>query len=315
MKRLRNILLCLLAAGMLVSCCWWSDIVAKYDNCIREQSGSASGTQITSILSPDPVASWLEIPKMDAGLYFFTHDMTVSGSKVRNYSFALDPEAGISRWVAYPLNNSLNASGSRTDAWGLDPKVPEQYQPVIFSGFGGSASGRLYERGHQIPSADRYAAGANEQTFYGTNITPQIGEFNGKVWATLEGMVRTWSRQFDTLYVVTGADVRGSTDVAYDNSEKSITVPSAYYKALLGYKRNGTFGITSATGGYTGIAFYFEHRDCGSGKDAAMSASMTIDALESRLGMDFFPNLVDKVGKACSDKVESTLDPWWSQNR
>lgn len=279
------------------------------------QEGSAPEASRPTSLNPDPVAEWLELPALDKGLCFFTHGMKSSGHPVRNYSFALDPDAKESVWVAYPLNRDLIGSGSRTDAWGLDPKVPEDFQPVVFSGFQGSASGKWYQRGHQIPSADRYLAGANEQTFYGTNITPQIGDFNEKVWATLEGMVRSWSCQFDTLYVVTGTDLRGSTDVAYDNYHKAIKVPTGYYKALLGYKKSGTIAGTSSTGGYTGVAFYFEHRDYGSGASAAMGQSMTIDELEGRLGMDFFPNLPDVVGSSLAGKVESTLDPWWSQNK
>ena len=279
------------------------------------QSGK-NGTSIQPTdLHPDPVAGWLEVPAItDGKLCFFTHDMTISGRKVRNYSFALDPDAKIARWVAYPLNRGLIGNGSRTNAWGLDPKVPTAYQPVIFSGFYGSGSGKWYQRGHQLPSADRYAPGANEATFYGTNMTPQLGELNENAWATLEGMVRNWSNQFDTLYVVTGADLRGSTDFAYDNYNKHIAVPTGYYKALLGYKKSGTVGITSSTGGYTGIAFYFEHRDYGTGTSKVKAQAMTIDALEAMLGEDFFPNLQTIVGKSNADKVESTNDPWWSNN-
>ena len=61
-----------------------------------------------------------------------------------------------------------------------------------------------YSRGHQIPSADRTATDElNSQTFYASNITPQNGDFNGGIWASLEGKIRENMCQ-DTLYVVTG---------------------------------------------------------------------------------------------------------------
>ena len=190
----------------------------------------------------------------------------------------------------------------RFNAWGLDPKVPSKYQSVIYSAYKGG-----YERGHQLPSADRY--GANVSTFYGTNMTPQKGELNENAWASLEGMVRNWSYQFDTLYVVTGADINGSRDYATDNDGKKIAVPVGYFKALLGYKKSGTLGITGTTGGYTAIGFYFKHQYYSD--DEIMGQAMTIDALEQKTGFDFFVNLPAQIGDKLSDKVESTKDSWW----
>lgn len=254
-------------------------------------------------LNPDPVANWMELPAMSDGLYFFTHDMSVGSYKGRNYSFALDPNAFISSWVAYPLNSKLIGSGSRTNDWGLDPKVPRKYQSVIFSGYKGG-----YERGHQLPSADRYSA--NTSTFYGTNMTPQSGALNEHSWATLEGYVRDWAKSFDTLYVVTGADYSRSTKYATDNDGKKVVVPTGYYKALLGYKKGGTIGLTPATGGYTGIAFYCKHQ---SYNDSAIMSEwrMTIDDLEKKMNIDFFVNLPAAIGEDLAAKVESTTDSWW----
>ena len=232
----------------------------------------------------------------------------------RNYSFYLNPEARISLWVAYPLNRTLIGSGSRVDRWALDPKVPDDCQSVIFKGYKWGSDGRSYDRGHQLPSADRLSAGVNETTFYGTNITPQLSSFNQNIWASLEGMVRSWSGQFDTLYVVTGADIRGAAQVAYDNYGKAVTVPSGYYKVLLGYKRNGTLGMTNSTGGYTGIAFYFAHTSYTNDRQTIFEHSMTIDAIEEKLGMDFFVNLPTVAGAAFASKVESTPDPWWQSH-
>ncbi len=204
--------------------------------------------------------------------------------------------------MAYPLNRGLIGSGSRTNEWGLDPKVPEKYQPILYKGFS-----RGYQRGHQLPSADRLKYAENVSTFYFTNMTPQRGELNEDVWASLEGKVRDWSYQMDTLYVVTGADLNGSTEVAYDNVGAEIPVPTGYFKALLGYKKGGSIG--SATGGYIGIAFYFEHR----GYSSYWPQSMSVDDLEKKLGYDFFANLPDAVGEDKANTIESTVDSWWKK--
>jgi len=259
--------------------------------------------------SPDPEpqpsqdTGWLELPAVsDGGLKFYSHDMTVSGKKMRNYSFFYDKEAKLSFCVAYPLNKGLIGSGSRTNAWGYDPLLPEADQPCIYSAF---SSG--YQRGHQLPSADRLSA--NVSTFYFTNMTPQRGVLNERAWATLEGKVRDWSYQMDTLYVVTGADYKSSTEYAYDNNGAAVRVPVGYFKALLGYKKSGSIG--AATGGYVGIAFYFKHQSYSN--DAIMSTqSMSIDALEKQLGgVDFFYNLPDRIGSEKAAAVESAVDSWW----
>lgn len=279
---------------------------------VQEGTSSTPDQPVTpETLKPDVPGTWLEIPALDnPSCYFFTRSMTQGTYKGRNYSFYLDPDAKIALWVAYPLNKGLIGSGSRTNEWALDPKVPAEYQSVIYSGYRGG-----YDRGHQLPSADRLTPGINETTFYGTNMTPQLGSFNQNIWASLEGMVRSWSAKFDTLYVVTGADVTGATQKAYDYYYKEITVPSGYYKVLLGYKRNGTLGITNSTGGYTGIAFYFEHKNgYTNDKKTIFQQSMTIDQIEERLGIDFFVNLPSVAGASFAAKTESTSDPWWNNN-
>ena len=258
----------------------------------------------TAQLRPDKVTSWLELPATDHdGRFFFTRNMTIKSGDIRNYSFYLDTAAKVSVWVAYPLNSVLMGSGSRTNEWGIDPKVPEKYQAVI--AYGAFRGG--YQRGHQIPSADRLDRDANVTTFYGTNMTPQRGELNEKVWAALEGKVRDCSRQVDTLYVVTGADIEGSTEYAFDNMDKKITVPVGYYKALLGYKKDRSIGST--TGGYFAIGFYFEHK--GYADDDIKAQSMSIAELEKKIGYDLFVNLPAKVGADTAAKVESEVDSWW----
>ena len=261
------------------------------------------------VLKENKATGWLELPaiKDGDGLYFYWHDHVVGGKTMRSWSFDYDPVAMVSHWVAYPLNKGLIGSGSRTDEWGLDPKIPEEYQPVLYKGFKSPTDTR-YDRGHQLPSADRYNHDANVQTFYFTNMTPQRHDFNGFAWADLEGKVRDWSRSMDTLYVVTGCVVDGASDFAYDNENKEVTVPVAYYKALLGYKKDGTLGITAQTGGFTACAFWYDHKPY-SGN--VMDQSMTIAELEEKTGVDFFVNLPSQIDDAKAKAVEQTKDSWW----
>ena len=266
-------------------------------------SGSGGGS---SEIEPDIPGGWLELPATDdPDLYFITHDMERGGKTVRNYSYYYSPDDRIAVWVAYPLNKGLiGGSFGRTDEWVADPKIPTRYQQIIERGYKGG-----YERGHQIPSADRQQSDDNAQTFYFTNSTPQLGSLNGAAWSSLEGMIRDWSRQVDTLYVVTGADIQSSTKVAYDNNGNPVTVPVGYFKALLARGIEGQ--SANQTGGWAGIAFYFEHRSYSNDKSTIMEQSMTIDKLERMTGYDFFVNLPARVGESVAAQVESEVISWW----
>lgn len=279
-----------------------------------KQAGAAAPTPPSepgdpSDISPDTPGAWLELPATNQDdMYFFSHSMTRGDKATRNFSYYYDIEARMAAWVAYPLNTGLKGSGSRTDEWGYDPKLPAKYQQRLFGGYSGS-----YQRGHQLPSADRYGAGINEKTFYFTNITPQRGALNEQAWAKLEGYVRNWSTKLDTLYVVTGADFRQTSEVAYDNAGTEVPVPTGYYKALLGYKSGSS--VANATGGYFGIAFYFDHKGY-SDSSIMGSQAMSIDALEDKLGIDFFVNLPAKVGEDVCRTIESSTDKsWWNSNK
>lgn len=245
-----------------------------------------------------------EIPE---GMVLVTHPMDMDGSRFRNFSYVWDKESMVARWVAYPLNSRLmSGSGGRSDAWGLDPALPEKDQPVLYYGYRESA---VWARGHQIPSADRKVRKYNEQTFYGVNMTPQSHDLNAGIWNELEQYVRTRCSAFDTLYVVTGCITEGSVEVAHDNVGKEVTVPTGYFKALLGFSKTGRTGGPAQ--GYTGVAFYFENRPY-RGRDFMDDDNcMSIAELEEKAGLRLFVNLDSAIGAGTASAVKSTVDDWW----
>ena len=243
---------------------------------------------------------WLELPALDQPeLGFFTHSMdggryvnrTKSG--VRNWSFYYDYEAYVSWWVAYPLNKGLIGSGSRTDSWqSMDPLLPASAVCDVTRTYGGG-----WTRGHQIPSADRLNYEANTSTFYPTNMTPQNYDFNCYIWADLEAAVRGYSAKSDTLYVVTGCDIRESKQWSGNNTGHSAKVPTHYYKALLRKKGSN----------YSAIAFHLPHSASISG-ESYMNYLVSVDELEQRTGVDFFVNLPTFLGSETAASIESA-DP------
>lgn len=227
-------------------------------------------------------------------LDYYTHSFVLKKKTYRNYSFAWSQNDLLSLWVAYPLCSSyIDKAIDRTEAWSYDPLLGEELSPAPFKGYAGH-----YARGHQLPSADRQSCvEANEQTFYGTNIAPQLGGHNTTIWLTLEDKVRSVAAAADTVYVVTGCVVEGATEFSTDTNGKKITIPVAFYKALLRYKADGGNNVWTAAG------FYTEHKKYTNNDLKAVS--MSIDELEKKTGHDFFVNLVDKIGADTAAAVEA----------
>lgn len=298
--------------------------VITVENSAGKASKTISQKAKGSEVKPDPTPSggnlspktgWMELPAIPNGMDAFTHSMTVGSVSTRNYSFLWDYSNLVAPWVAYPLCKwNIGNNIKRTNAWGLDPLLPEGKQPVLFRGFSEGNNG-WYARGHQIPSADRLTSyESNSMTFYGTNMTPQIQDgFNGDIWATLEGKVRSWANSSDTLYVVTGCVIdypEGQTvKYALDNYGKKVTVPTAYYKVVLRYMKNSTVGYS----GYSACAVWLDHKVY-STKTIDSSYSMSVDDLEKRLNIDFFVNLPAKVGEETTARIEAEEPKdvaWW----
>lgn len=253
-------------------------------------------------ITTDPQAKytrWTETPLITESelakpnIKYITHytdqvyqDSRLKNIPIRNYSMLYDTDLKMAYWVAYPLCDWYIGSSGRTDKWNYDPQLTEPLQPNLFGGISG------YDRGHQIPSGDRTCSRTiNEQTFYFTNMTPQIGQkMNQSIWADLETAVRGWSSG-DTLYVVTGAMPTTATDkqiqYAKDNNGKDIAIPKYYFKAL----------ARKVGGNYQTIAFKLDHRAYNSQHEKYMDNAISVSELENMTGFTFFPSLPSEVKK------------------
>ena len=277
---------------------------------ISETSVTQDGIENQPDEKPEPQpdidlekTGWLELPAMDDdALGYFTHSFEMGGNRYRNYSFGWSQDDCVALWVAYPLCKLYtNGNVGRTNEWAYDPLLGE-LSAAPFGGYGEELA-----RGHQLPSADRQCCReANAQTFYGTNMTPQLNEHNEGIWADLEGKVRGYAKTSDTTYVVTGVVLEGSARTTRDSDGKAITVPAAYYKALLRYSKSSTISVWAAA------AFYTEHRNYGN--TPFRELSMSVDELEEIIGIDLFANLPEKIGekKAAELEAEDPADnPVW----
>lgn len=239
---------------------------------------------------------WPELPseKADANYQYVTHYAKLNDKTVRNFSLCFDKTKRAALWVAYPIHKSYVGSVGRTDAWAFDPVLSSGWQPdCIARSYRGN-----YDRGHQIPSGDRQAnAELNAQTFYMSNMTPQLDRLNQDMWAKLETGVRQNSCS-DTLFVVTGAYFGPNAGTTTDGAGNTVAVPTHYYKVLLRTK-TGTTGKAVKNCSdleLKSIGFWVEHRSYGN-VAPPRSICTTVADIEAKTKFTFFPQVSDAVKK------------------
>ena len=238
-------------------------------------------------------ATLLEAPALSGGShnYYITH----RANGIVNYSVEYDVNKLHPRFVCFTFDDVNSAvKVKRTNAWSWDPNIPKQYSTeFMFSGSG-------YDRGHMVASSDRtFSLEANQQTFYYSNMSPQLGDLNQKYWMQLEQQVQGWGRNSsfrDVLYVAKGGTIADG-QVEEKKVKGKIVVPKYYWMALV-VKKGST---------YHGLGLWVEHRAYGA-DTPIRSVALSIDELEAKLGFDLFPNFPDDIEKKFEAETPASPD-------
>lgn len=266
--------------------------------------GSTAGTPSKEITER------METPQVltNGSTVLLSHFTQEGGKDVLCYSVEYDKAKLHSRWVAFRFDGNTRArTVSRSDEpFADDPDLPAELR------IGSNGFGYTYNRGHLCASADRlYSSNANTVTFYMSNMSPQLGSFNQAYWITLENLVQKLGRDntfADTLYVVKGGTVKDNQIKEWLTrpNGKKVAVPQYYFMALLKVK-NGV---------YSSIAFWMEHKDYGYdfNNQAPLSDiagdALSVNELEEKTGINFFPNLTKIKQKEESIEAQFTPSNW-----
>src|ERR1051325_5507439 len=196
------------------------------------------------------------------------------------------------RWVAYSLTKEMCSTNAvkRKDKFMADPSVKTgSAEPSDYKNSG-------YDRGHLCPAGDmNWSEQTMEESFYMSNMSPQVHEFNAGIWEKLEQRVRKWAEQKGEIMVVDGGVLTPGLKKIGDKNK--VSVPDYFYKIVF-----------SAQPQLSAVAFVIANRNwSGTGK-SYLDFSVTVDSVEKMTGIDFFPALDD----AIENKMESTnaLSSW-----
>ena len=194
---------------------------------------------------------------------------------------------GIANCACYEIVvNELNGTSERSGEFMPDSGVKGCPTPADYAGSG-------MDRGHLVPAADlKWNEEAMRQSFLLTNVCPMHKALNEGGWTKLEEKVREWTARDSALLVFTGPVVsEGDTTLASGR----VTVPNAYYKVIM----------APCVRPRRAIAFIYPNGHSGR---RLQQYAVSVDEVERRTGLDFFPTLPDEE----QQRLESVLnlDAW-----
>jgi len=213
----------------------------------------------------------------------------VSDTLLRYEAFLVhfNGDRGIANGAVYELiRNELIGTAERPGDFLQDTGVKGCPSPQDYAGSG-------MDRGHLVPAADlKWNPQAMRQSFLLTNVCPMHKALNEGGWAKLEEKVREWTARDSALLVFTGPIVNdGDTTLAGGR----VTVPGSYYKVVM----------APCTRPMRAIAFIYPNGYSGG---RLRQYAVSVDQVERKTGLDFFPCLSDEEQRRIESPVN--LDAW-----
>lgn len=197
-----------------------------------------------------------------------------------HYTTCYEPEFRQSSWVKYELTlEQITGPQRRTNDYRMDPAIND---PVFRTDYRGSG----YDRGHLLPAAAmKLDHQSMSETFYMTNMSPQVSSFNRRIWAWIERDVRKLVKSYGDAHVVTAPVLVQGLPTIFSG----VAIPELYYKIIYlpGENKVKAFLIENKRHDNVEVDDFV----------------VTIDEIESLTGFDFFSELPDDI----EDSLESQI--------
>jgi len=214
-------------------------------------------------------------------------------------------------WVAYEFSkaDALNKKVARVDCFRRDFRLTDPDASLCQDY---KSSG--HDRGHLVPANDsKRWQEMMDNSFLFSNMAPQLGLFNQRIWMRLESRVNKWAVSGDGVNVVTGAifdaDGDGKRDldanIARIDPKKRVGLATHFYKILLHRRPNGVIDS---------IAFLLPHNGLiySGNKEIPYlnSKIVSIDDIESLTGIDFYPEMPVEQRTAIESGKAISINKW-----
>lgn len=232
-------------------------------------ASATTGHKQTTIAAPKKFnTSGIEIPKTAPG----RKGQTI---KHMGYTTCYNPDWLVPNWVAYDL--------TRQEVHGTVPRPKKSFEPDPLvkgkSAEHNDYTNSGYSRGHMAPAADmKWSELAMNESFYLSNICPQLAELNAGVWERLEERCRALANE-GTVFICCGPIMSSSPKRI---GKHGVAVPAKFYKVLCMKRRDR----------WQAIGFIMPNAAI---KGSMFDYAVTVDEVEKVTGHDFFHNLPDNI--------------------
>lgn len=206
-------------------------------------------------------------------------------------AFSYNNSRGTVNWISWKTTRAdLGDSRPRPD-FRPNPRLPGNFVRIGYYDYSGSG----YDRGHMVPSADRFAdARLNEETFMMTNIVPQTGALNQHPWEKLESYSRSQAWRGSDVYTIAG--VYGEKGFL----KRKVTIPTNCWKIVAILPQ----GVTpDKIDQRTRIIAVDMSNIEGIENDRWEKYKTTIRNIEEKTGFDFFASMP----RGLQDEIESRM--------
>jgi len=209
---------------------------------------------------------------------------------------------GTPNWVSWHLDaNDFTGVSPRLDNFAGFTGLPAGAFQVQSNSYVGSG----FDRGHNIPSADRTSSSnANSSTFLMSNMIPQAPQNNQKTWANMENYLRTIASQGNEVYIIMGSYGTGgvgSKGSANTIANGKVNVPSNVWKvAIVLPVGNGDLSRVSATTRVIAV----NTPNINDIKEDWKTYRVSVRDIEKATGYDLFSSLPKNI----QDAIETTVD-------
>lgn len=153
-----------------------------------------------------------------------------------------------------------------------------------------------YDRGHMCPAADnRWSLTAMIESFYLSNVCPQIHSLNSGDWNELETACRNHVKNHhENIYIIAGP-IYTSSEARYLRRKRRVRIPDKFFKALLCLDK----------GREKGIAFVYQNRPQ---QNPLEHYATTIDDVEQQTGYNLFNTVTPRLQTRL--EAQSEPDKW-----
>ena len=241
--------------------------------------------------------NWIQEKITSIGIPFKENDGEIITHAAMRLSYNENHEQA--NWVMHViLTDVLKGVASRTNDFRIDSQVTtgsaveadyflkelkSDGETYKYDGFG-------YDRGHLAPSADfKWSKTALSESYFYSNMSPQLGDFNRLKWAELEGWMRAYVERNAVNLIIVTAPVLTDDLSKIERGVNKVSIPKLYVKAALDLENKRAIGFVMPN---EKIEMPIE------------SFSVSIDSIELLLGYDLFSGLEDVI----ENQIEASFD-------